>query len=185
VNERGDVSHIELTVRPTWDREDEFARSWQDYLQRAGVVESQVRQQLARQIAIGPNYASVAWVMQAGTVARDATAPAFEIAPRSGEAMAARMLATADAQRRVIEHFDPAALSEGVPAGQELWFLIDPDGRPLRAGRRAVVTDPEAARLAMQKKFPEITVGYVTRGTVVRDATGKRIPVSWQWLERP
>jgi hypothetical protein len=94
------------------------------------------------------------------------------------------MLATADAQRRVIEHFDPAALSEGVPAGQELWLLIEADGKALRAGRRTVITDPQAARLAMQKMFPEIRVGYVTRGTVVKDATGKRIPVSWQWLER-
>jgi hypothetical protein len=32
--------------------------------------------------------------------------------------------------------------------------------------------------------FPEISVGYVTRGTVVKDVTGKRVPVSWQWLER-
>ena len=36
----------------------------------------------------------------------------------------------------------------------------------------------------MKKMFPEISVGYVTRGTVVKDVTGKRVPVSWQWLER-
>jgi hypothetical protein len=36
----------------------------------------------------------------------------------------------------------------------------------------------------MQKMFPDISVGYVTRGTVVKDASGKRVPVSWQWLER-
>ena len=94
------------------------------------------------------------------------------------------MLATVDAQRRVIEHFDPIAISEGVPAGQELWFLIERDGKVQRAGRRAVITDPEAARLAMQKMFPEISVGYVTRGTMVKDATRKRVPVSWQWLEK-
>lgn len=98
--------------------------------------------------------------------------------------MEARMLATIDAQRRVIEHFDPTAISEGVPAGQELWFLIAPDGKVQRAGRRAVTTDPEAARLAMQRMFPNISVGYVTRGTMVKDATRKRVPVSWQWLER-
>lgn len=86
------------------------------------------------------------------------------------------MLATVDAQRRVIEHFDPAAMSEGVPAGQELWFLLDANGKALRAGRRA--------RRAMQKMFLGISVGYVTRGTVVKDAAGQRIPVSWQWLER-
>lgn len=93
------------------------------------------------------------------------------------------MLATAEAQRRVIEHFDAAALSEGVPAGQELWFLIAKDGKALRAGRRATITDPQAARLAMKKMLPEMSVGYVTRGTVVKDAMGKRVPVSWQWLE--
>jgi hypothetical protein len=38
--------------------------------------------------------------------------------------------------------------------------------------------------MTMQKMFPEISVGYVTRGTVVKDVTGKRVPVSWQWLER-
>lgn len=183
VNERGEVSQIELTVRPTWDREDEFARSWQAYLDRAGVVESQVRQELVLQIPIGPNYAAVAWVMQPGVLAQDPAAPTFTVAPRQAQAMEARMLATAEAQRRVIEHFDAAALSEGVPAGQELWFLIAKDGKALRAGRRATITDPQAARLAMKKMLPEMSVGYVTRGTVVKDAMGKRVPVSWQWLE--
>jgi len=184
VNERGEVSQIDVTVRPTWDREDEFARNWQAYLERAGVVESKVRQELVLQIPIGPNYAAVAWVMQLGVPALDSSAPTFTVAPRQAQTMEARMLATAEAQRRVIEHFDAAALSEGVPAGHELWFLIDPDGRALRAGRRPVLKDPQAARLAMQKMFPEISVGYVTRGTPVKDASGKRIPVSWQWLER-
>jgi beta-lactamase regulating signal transducer with metallopeptidase domain len=184
VNERGEVSQIDMTLRPSWDSEADFTRDWQDYLQRAGVDESQVRQELVLQIPIGPNYIAVAWVMQLGVVARDATAPSFGVAPRQAQAVEARMLATADAQRSVIEHFDPAALSEGVPAGQELWLLIEADGKALRAGRRTVIADPQAARLAMQKMFPEISVGYVTRGTVVKDATGKRIPVSWQWLER-
>ena len=184
VNERGEVSQIDIDVRPSWDREEDFARNWQDYQQRAGLVESSVRQELVMQIFIGPNYAVLAWVMQFGASARDATAPTFDIAPRQAQPMQARMLNTVDAQRRVIEHFDPAALSEGVPAGDELWFLIDADGKALRAGRRTVITDPQAARLAMQKMFPEISVGYVTRGTVVKDDSGKRIPVSWQWLER-
>jgi hypothetical protein len=184
VNERGEVSQIDISVRPSWDSEADFARNWQDYQQRAGIVDSLVRQELVRQIFIGPNYAVLAWVMQPGASARDATAPTFEIAPRQAQAMQARMLGTVDAQHRVIEHFDPAALSEGVSAGNELWFLIDADGRALRAGRRAVISDPQAARLAMQKMFPEISVGYVTRGTVVKDVSGKRIPVSWQWLER-
>ena len=184
INERGEVSQIDLEVRPTWDAEDDFARNWRDYLQGHGVYESQIRQQLVMQIPIGPNYVAVAWAMVFGAVSRDATAPRFEIAPRQAHIMEARMLATIDAQRRVIGHFDPAALSEGVPAGQELWFLIAPDGKVQRAGRRGVITDPEAARLAMQRMFPTISVGYVTRGTMVKDATSKRVPVSWQWLER-
>lgn len=184
VNERGEVSQIDIDVRPSWDSEADFARNWLDSQQRAGVVDSLVRQQLVRQIFIGPNYAVLAWVMQSGAITRDATAPTFEIAPRQARAMETRMLNTVDAQRRVIEHFDPAALGEGVSAGQELWFLLGADGKALRAGRRAVITDPQAARLAMQQMFPEISVGYVTRGTVVKDVTGKRIPVSWQWLER-
>ncbi len=36
----------------------------------------------------------------------------------------------------------------------------------------------------MKELFPELAVGYVTRGTALKDATGKRVPVSWQWLER-
>jgi beta-lactamase regulating signal transducer with metallopeptidase domain len=183
VNERGEVSQIEMDVRPAWDREDQFARNWQAYLERAGVVESQVRQQLVLQIPIGPNYAAVAWVMQPGAPAQDPAAPTFTVAPRQDQAMETRMLATAQAQRRVIEHFDAAALSEGVPAGQELWFLIRPNGKVLRTGRRTTITDPQAARMAMQQMFPELSVGYVTRGTVVKDTSGKRIPVSWQWLE--
>jgi beta-lactamase regulating signal transducer with metallopeptidase domain len=184
INERGEVSQIDLDVRPTWDREDVFARNWQAYLQGHGVIESEVRQQLVMLIPIGPNYVAVAWAMVRGAVPRDATAPTFSIAPRQAQVMEARMLATVDAQRRVIERFDPTAISEGVPAGQELWFLIERDGKVQRAGRRAVITDPEAARLAMQKMFPEISVGYVTRGTMVKDATRKRVPVSWQWLEQ-
>jgi hypothetical protein len=184
VNERGEVSQIDVDVRPTWDREDVFARNWAAYLQGHGVDEAQVRQQLVLQVPIGKNYVAVAWAMVPGSVARDASAPTFEVAPRQARTMEARMLATIDAQRRTIEQFDPAALSEGVPAGQELWFLIDPDGKVQRAGRRAVIIDPQAARLAMQKMFPEISVGYVTRGTMVKDAARKRVPVSWQWLEK-
>lgn len=184
VNERGEVSHIDMNVSPAWDKEADFARNWEAYRQRAGVVESQVRQQLVQHIPIGPNYAVVAWVMQLGAISRDATAPTFEVARRVAQATQARMLATVDAQRRVIEHFDPAALSEGVPAREELWFLIEADGNVRRSGRRATITDPQAARLAMQKMFPDIGVGYVTRGTAAKDVSGKRIPVSWQWLER-
>lgn len=187
VNQRGEVSQIDMDVRPTWDSEVDFARNWQAYLQGHGVDEAQVREQLVMQIPIGrgwPNHVVVAWAMLPGAVARDAAAPTFELAPRQAQIMEARMLATIDAQRRVIEHFDPAALSEGVPAGQELWFLIDPDGKVQRAGRRAVIADPQKARLAMQKMFPETSVGYVTRGTAVKDATGRRVPVSWQWQER-
>lgn len=184
VNERGEVSQIEMNVRPSWDSEFDFSRNWQEYLDRAGVVESQVRLQLVLQIPVGPNYIAVAFVMQPGAPAQDSAAPTFTFAPRQTQALQARMLATAEAQRRVIEHFDAAALSEGVQAGQELWFLIEAGGKVLRAGRRATITNPQAARMAMQQMFPEMSVGYVTRGTVVKDATGKRIPVSWQWLER-
>lgn len=184
VNERGEVSQIDLDVRPAWESEADFSRNWQAHLQGQGVIDSQIRQQLVLQIPIGPNYVAVAWVMVLGAVAQDAAAPTFEVAPRQAQTMEARMLATVDAQRRAIEHFDAAALSEGVPAGQELWFLINADGGVQHAGRRAVITDPEAARLAMQKMYPQISVGYVTRGTAVKDATGKRVPVSWQWQEQ-
>jgi beta-lactamase regulating signal transducer with metallopeptidase domain len=184
VNERGEVSQIDLDVHPTWDREDEFARNWHAYLQGHGVDEAQVREQLALQIPIGPNFVAVSWAMVPGVVSRDANAPTFAPAPGQAHVMEARMLATVDAQRRVIEHFDPAAINEGVPPGQELWFLIEPNGKVQRAGRRAVITDPEAARLAMKKMFPRISVGYVTRGTMVKDGNRKRVPVSWQWLEQ-
>lgn len=184
VNERGEVSQIDMNVRPAWDSEPKFARNWREFMERAGVLESQVRQQLVMQIPIGPNRVVVAWVMQGGVAVQDPAAPAFSIARTQAQMMEARMLATADAQRRVIEHFDATALSEGMPAGQELWVLIEQDGKVLRAGRRATIVDPQAARQAMSTMFSEISVGYVTRGTPVKDATGKRIPVSWQWLER-
>jgi beta-lactamase regulating signal transducer with metallopeptidase domain len=184
VNERGQVSQIDMEVRPTWDKEDEFARSWTAYLQNHAVDAAQVRQQLVLQVPVGSKWVGVAWVMVPGAAARDVTAPRFEIAPRQAQAMESRMLTTIDAQRRVIEHFDPAALSEGVPQGQELWFLIGPEGKVERAGRRAVITDPVAARRAMHEVFPEVSVGYVARGTVVKDVSGKRVPVSWQWREQ-
>lgn len=184
LNERGEVSQIDMNVRPAWDSEPEFARNWREFMERAGVLESQVRQQLVMQIPVGPNHVVVAWVMQRGVAVQDPAAPTFSIARTQAQMMEARMLATADAQRRVIEHFDATALSEGMPAGQELWVLIERDGKVLRAGRRATIVEPQAARQAMSTMFPEISVGYVTRGTPVKDATGKRIPVSWQWLER-
>lgn len=184
INERGEVSQIDLDVRPSWVSEAEFASNWQAYLQGHGVMDAQVRQELVMQVPIGRNYVVIAWVRVPGAIARDASAPTFEIGPMHAKTMEARMLETVDAQRRVIEHFDPAALTEGVPAGHELWFLIDPDGRVQRAGRRATITDPQTARLEMQKLFPDVSVGYVTRGTIVKDVRGKRVPVSWQWLER-
>ena len=58
VNERGEVSQIDMNVRPSWDSEADFARNWQDYQQRAGVVDSLLRQELVMQIFIGPNYVS-------------------------------------------------------------------------------------------------------------------------------
>jgi BlaR1 peptidase M56 len=184
VNERGEVSQIDLTLRPSWDSEDDFARNWQEYQQRAGIVAGRAREQRVVQAWIGPNFAVVAWVMQPGAPAQDPAAPTLSVAPGKAQTMQDRMLATAEAQRRVIEHFDPGALSEGVPAGQELWFLIDPNGKALRSGRRAVITDPQAARLAMKQMLPKLSVGYVTRGTVVKDTSGRRVPVSWQWLEQ-
>lgn len=184
VNERGEVSQIDMTMRPSWDSDSDFTRNWQAYLQRAGVVEAQIRQELVLQLPIGPNYTAVAWVMVPGAPVQDPSAPTFAVAPKQAQTMEARMLATAEAQRRVIEHFDAAALSEGVPAGQELWFLIERNGKALRAGRRTTIIDPQAARMAMKQMFPDLDVGYVTRGTVVKDTSGKRIPVSWQWLEQ-
>ena len=184
VNEEGAVSQIDLDVVPAWYSDVEFTRNWQEWLQGHGVSESAIRQELVMQIPIGRNYTVVAWVMQPGAIARDAAAPTFEIASRQARVMESRMLATVEAQRRVIEHFDPTALSEGVPVGQELWFLIDAGGKVERAGRRTTITDPQVARLEMQKMFPGISVSYVTRGTAVKDAMGKRVPVSWQWLER-
>jgi hypothetical protein len=71
--------------------------------------------------------------MQRDAVARDASAPTFEVAPRKAQATQARMLATVDAQRRV-KHFAPDALSASVADGHELWFLMDADGKVLHAG---------------------------------------------------
>jgi hypothetical protein len=186
VNERGEVSQIDMHVRPSWDSQADFERNWQTYLQEHGVLDAQAREERVLQVPIGPNYAVLAWIVIRGAVARDSTAPRFEVGgPGQAQTMQERMLATIDAQHRVIEHFDEAALSEGVPAGEELWFLIDPDGKVLQAGRRATITNPQVAREAMKKLFPDVSVGYVTRGTAVKDTNGKRVPVSWQWLERP
>jgi beta-lactamase regulating signal transducer with metallopeptidase domain len=184
VNERGEVSQIDMDVRPSWDSEADFARNWQTYLREHGVLDAQARQEIVLQVPIGPNHVVLASAMVRGAVARDSAAPRFEIGPEQAPAMEARLLATADAQRRVIEHFDAAALNGGLPPGEELWFLIDPDGKVLHSGRRARITDPEQARRAMKVLFPDLSVGYVTRGTAVKDAMGNRVPVSWQWLER-
>jgi hypothetical protein len=182
VNEAGQVTQTALEVRPSWDTEALFAENWRTYLQRVGVPEQQITQRIVLQMNVGPNYVVVAWVMQPGSIAQDLGAPQFTVA--SNNVAQAQILSTLKAQRAVIEHFDSSAINEGVPAGQELWFLIDADGKVLTSGRRATIIDPQQARMAMQQLFPHIKVGYVTRGTALKDVTGKRVPVSWQWLER-
>lgn len=102
----------------------------------------------------------------------------------SRAATEAKVAGTVAAHQTVIRHYDPQAIDEGVPTGQELWFLLDADGNVVRAGRRTLIIDPEASRAALQQTYPGIKISYVTRGTGVKDSHGKRIPVSWQWLER-
>jgi hypothetical protein len=182
VNEAGQVTQTALEVRPSWDTEAVFAENRSAYLQRAGVSEQQITRSIVLQMNVGPNYVVVAWVMQPGSIAQDPGAPRFTVA--SNNVAQAQILSTLKAQRAVIEHFDSSAISEGVPAGQELWFLIEADGEVLTSGRRAAIIDPQQARIAMQQLFPHIEVSYVTRGTALKDVTGKRVPVSWQWLER-
>jgi hypothetical protein len=184
LNEAGQVAQTVLEVRPSWDTEAEFAKHWGAFLQRAGVTDDGSKQQIVMQMPVGPNYVVVAWAMQAGAIAQDSSAPKLATAPEQARSEQERILSTVAAQRVVIDHFDPVAIAEGVPAGQELWFLIDAGGEVLKAGRRSTIGNPETAGMAMQKQFPGIKVGYVTRGTAVKDVTGKRVPVSWQWLER-
>lgn len=184
INEAGQVAQTAMDLRPTWDTEAVFAENWKAYLQRTGIPDDKLTQQIVLQLRVGKNYVVVAWVMQPGATAQDVSAPRFDLASKQARSTEAQILATVAAQRTVIEHFDRAALDEGIPQGQELWFLIDTDGRVLKAGRRPTLVDPQAARLKMRDQFPNISVGYVTRGTAVKDATGKRVPVSWQWLER-
>jgi hypothetical protein len=184
-NERGQVSQTTLEVRPWWDAgQEEFDRDLRNYLASAGVSQEQVASVVVVHVPVGPNNAIVTWAVVSGAAPQDVAAPAYPPAPPSAKANQARVLARVAAERRVIEHFAPEALSAGVADGQELWFLMDPDGKVLRAGHRPTIADPEAARRAMSVLFPDRRVGYVTRGTAVKDATGKRVPVSWQWLER-
>jgi beta-lactamase regulating signal transducer with metallopeptidase domain len=183
-NERGQVSQTALDVRPSWDSQEEFTRKLTDYLQNAGIQEEQLRGLRVMQIPIGPNYAVLMWAVAPGAAAQDPDGPAYQPGPVSAEATQAHLLARVTAERRLIEHFAPDALAAGVPDGEELWFLMDPDGKVLHAGRRSTISDPEKARRAMKELFPQLSVGYVTRGTAVKDTTGKRVPVSWQWLER-
>jgi hypothetical protein len=130
--------------------------------------------------AIGPDRVTVAWAVQPDAPPMDSTAPRFPVQADAniGHAVMAKLAA----QRTVIRHFDPQAIERGVPPGQELWFLMNAAGQPLKAGRRTRITDPEGARSDLQTRFPGISVSYVTWGTGVQDSHGKRIPVSWQWL---
>ncbi len=84
----------------------------------------------ARVLRGGQSRSTYSAVLQPGAIARDATAPTFEIAPRQTQTMEARMLNTVDAQRRVIEHFDPAALSEGSRPETSCGSSSTPTARP-------------------------------------------------------
>lgn len=184
-NERGQVSQTALDVRPSWVSQEEFARNLTNYLQNAGIQEEQLRELRVMQIPIGPNYAVLTWAVSTGAAAQDPHGPAYTPGSSSAKATQERLFARVAAERRLFEHFAPDALAAGIPDGEELWFLMDPDGKVLNAGRRSTIADPEQARRAMKALFPQLSVGYVTRGTAVKDTTGKRVPVSWQWLERP
>ena len=185
VNERGQVSQTLLEVRPWWDAgQEQFDRDLRNYLESAGVSQEQVGSVIVVHIPVGPNNAIVTWAVVSGAAPQDVAAPAYPSVPPSVRANQARVLARAAAERRVIEHFAPDALSGGLADSEDLWFLMDPDGKVLHSGRRPTITDPEAARQAMSTLFTDLRVGYVTRGTAVKDTTGKRVPVSWQWLER-
>jgi hypothetical protein len=110
----------------------------------------------------------------------DPSAPRFPL--QSPAPIGDTVLARLAAERAVIEHFDSAAIDHGLAANQELWFLMNADGKLLKAGRRTRITDPELARADLQARFPGTRVSYVTQGTGVKDRSNRRLAVSWEWL---
>lgn len=85
-------------------------------------------------------------------------------------------------ERALIRMADAGVIDAGLPAGSELWVVLDPDGRYVASGRRSVINDPNESRRYVQGLRPASKIGEVSRGTAVRDTLGKRIQVTWHWL---
>jgi beta-lactamase regulating signal transducer with metallopeptidase domain len=187
LNERGTVAQSHLEILPKKESPEFSSAYWQSLLQRFNVSERHITQQIVIEVPVGANRVAVAWIMNPGATITDEHAPRFTVNAPTGGSRAeteARVLAQVAAHEAVIAHFAPEALERGVSTGQELWFLMDADGKVLRSGVRLRVTDPDNARKSLESLFPGISVAYVVRGTGVKDKRGVRVPVSWHWLER-
>lgn len=183
INQKGEIAATSLELSPFWSDRSLSNADWSEHLRQFGMTEADATHRIQIETKVGPNNVDVAWVMRPGAVALDSSAPRIGDSP-PGAPSTQELLATTETQRVAIAQYDQDAIASGLPAGDELWFLMDADGNVLRAGRRSVLADPQAARTDLQTKFPGIRVGYVTRGTAVKDSNGRRIAVSWQWLEQ-
>jgi beta-lactamase regulating signal transducer with metallopeptidase domain len=182
VNRNGEVSRSELELRPfdlirrtDHDNREAFAK-------RFGTNDEPTSSYSARLQPgqVGPDRVTVSWMVRADAPVLDPSAPRFPL--QSPAPIGDTVLARLAAERAVIEHFDAAAIDRGLAADQELWFLMNADGKVLEAGRRARITDPELARADLQTRFPGTRVSYVTQGTGVKDRSNRRLAVSWEWL---
>jgi len=111
-------------------------------------------------------------------------APSVDLAAirRDREWLQASLIRRAQIERSLLSAADPAAIDTGLAAGEELWIVLDSDGKYMNSGRRRIITDPNESRRFIRAIHPTFAITDVVRGTSVRDASGNRIQVSWHWL---
>ena len=89
--------------------------------------------------------------------------------------------------REIFRRYFPQAAKSGVPAGQQVWVLLDREGHVLRSGQEAV--DSAAWNRTLENRFPGIKTQGITVTPITNDAgeplldgAGKDLHLHSVWL---
>jgi len=114
----------------------------------------------------------------------NARAPKIDLAAirRDSAWLHASLIRRAQIERSLLRSADANAIDAGLSADEEIWMVLDSNGRYLASGRRKIIVDPNASRTFIEGIDRAYRIADVVRGTSVKDRSGKRLQVSWHWL---
>jgi hypothetical protein len=89
--------------------------------------------------------------------------------------------------REIFRRYFPQAARQGVPAGEQVWVLLDREGHVLRSGQEPV--DAPHWNRTLESRFPGISTQSITvtpitdeAGEPIRDAAGGELRLHSVWL---